>query len=112
MYKIGSAGTPVILKLNTISFSQNLSESNLLRVWSNMITTSRKTRLVHMLVDSGASHSFIDPRFVKILGLILRICGSMIVTIANYQSNEMPQRQVYITATMRGIKGNSILING
>jgi hypothetical protein len=71
MYILGSAGTPAILNRNLILFSQKIPESNMLYFFSNINTTGHKTHLANTLVDSGASHCFIDPCFVKILGLVL-----------------------------------------
>jgi hypothetical protein len=65
IYKIGSASTLVILKLNSISFSQNLSKSNLLLFSSKVITTSCKTYLAYRLVNSSISPSCIDLHFAK-----------------------------------------------
>jgi hypothetical protein len=59
MYNIGHSGTPAILKLNSISFSQHLAETNRRR-FSSANTTAHQTHSANKLLDRGVSHSFID----------------------------------------------------
>ena len=99
------------LTLNAIAFSVEFPKSELLRFFTTVQTSNNKTRSAYTLVDSGASHGFIDVRYVRILGLVPRICGSMVVSTAGNRSEEMPRRQVYLKAALKGTKGNEVAVD-
>jgi hypothetical protein len=64
------------------------------------------------LVDSGGSHSFIDMRSTRTLGLVPRICGIMVITTASHRSLVLPRKQGYILPIIRGMRGSRVLIDG
>jgi hypothetical protein len=78
----GEASPPTVIKLHRVLFSINVPKSDLLRFTSVVITPNSKSCLAYTLVDSGASHCFMDERFVWILGLIPTKSGTMIITTA------------------------------
>jgi hypothetical protein len=82
---------PAVLKQNTLSFSVDFPKSDLLCFNFTVTILNNKTRLPYMLIDSGALHSFIDERFVRILGLVPRVSGSRVVTTAGGCSEGLPR---------------------
>jgi hypothetical protein len=57
--------------------------NNLLGFYSEIMTSNNKSCSAYALFDSGASHGFNDEGFARPLGLAMRTCGKMRVTIAN-----------------------------
>lgn len=87
--------------------------SDLLRFKGKVETANGKTRSSYTLIDNGASHCYIDKKFVNRLGLTPRLCGTMKVTTAGKRGKEQERWQVYLKkATIRGEKGNTVDISG
>jgi hypothetical protein len=100
-----------LTKINTVDSAD--VESDLLRFKGKVETVNGKTRSSYNLLDNGASHCYIDPKFVQKLGLKPRRCGRMKVTTAGKEGEEQERWQVYLrNATMRGEKGNTINVDG
>jgi hypothetical protein len=100
-----------LTKINTLDSAD--VESDLLRFKGKVETVNGKTRSSYNLLDNGASHCYIDPKFVQKLGLKPRRCGRMKVTTAGKEGEEQERWQVYLrNATMRGEKGNTINVDG
>jgi hypothetical protein len=88
-------------------------ESDLLRFKGKVETVNGKTPSSYNLFDNGASHCYIDRKYVQRLGLKPRRCGRMKVTTAGKDVEEQEWWQVYLrNATVRGDKGNTINVDG
>jgi hypothetical protein len=90
----GDASQLAVIKLNIVLFLINFPKSQLLQFTSIVTTAISKRRSAYTLVDSEASHCFVDECFAPILGLIPRISGTIIITIVKNRWVEMPHKQV------------------
>jgi hypothetical protein len=87
--------------------------SDLLRFKGKVETVNGKTRSSYNLIDSGASHCYIDKTFARTLGLAPKLCGRMKVTTAGRPEQEQERWQVYLKhATIRGERGNTVDVSG
>jgi hypothetical protein len=81
------------LNLNGILFSFNFPKSKLLCFPSIVQTSNNQNCTTYTLIDSGMSHSFIDICFIRSLGLIPRISGTMVVSTLPLLSHKQTDRQ-------------------
>jgi hypothetical protein len=110
--EVSTLDKPAILYFNSIKNTSSAEVNGLLRFYSEVLTSNRKTRSAYTLFDSGASHGFVDEKFAKSLGLVTRSCGTMKVTTANDTTGVIARNQVYLTAKLKGITGNKISVDG
>lgn len=103
---------PAILYYNTINTASSSDIDGLLRFYSEVKTSNKKTRSAYTLFDCGASHGFVDQTYASTLGLPTRKCGKMRVKTADKTSEVLDRVQIYLYANLKGITGNKVNIDG
>jgi len=86
--------------------------SDLLRFYSKVKTSHSKTRLAYTLMDTGASHCYIDSTYMKQLGLPLRHAGRMSMITAGTKHPTSKRYQVWLEGNIHGIAENYTAITG
>jgi len=86
--------------------------SDLLCFYAKVKTSRSKTRSAYALMDTGASHCYIDSTYAKQLGLPLRHAGRMSVITAGTKHPTSERHQLRLEGNIRGITGNYATITG
>jgi len=86
--------------------------SDLLCFYTKVKTSHSKTHSAYTLMDSGASHCYIDSTYTKQLRLPLGHTGHMSMITAGTKHPTSERYQVWLEGNIRGIAGNYTAITG